>query len=563
MKQVGKKDVSIPVVKSNKDICRLIFQSQENGKFDIKIDFLKNEYKVQLYRLFAERPIIWDVDNSENVNISYHHGAAPWPVLIHLKRYPAAEGQDVYTTLCEHRLQPPNTNQKFPIPLLKLEIPQGIIDHAKDYKRKKYHHVLDILNSNVLEIYMASKEFSFEDYSTKYGCVMGIQTMMSIDFFASNTVLSDYQKMGNMIPHGKVEPRMRWITNIEGMQLFAIMYPDPNVDKLKKIAITFIENEFAEDVLLWSRIFYPDNRLTRGQSSFTIMSGANTEEFKRFRAPFLNPSLNPHSVASKILKQNNLSKKEKEELRTLAIQSGFRLQHQYKLFEKKVEKEKTVLQAKCIWFNAIIAIIKNQINLTKGKYLGKEGYEFQDWELWFLTEEYMHPEDIHILLAKYLGLSSCRLAKKVIYSTRYKEETFKGNIELDSNGHKVAYIRHKTNTKFEHVWLLYDDIFDIDIRRGSLNVFLCEKDATEPDILISRGKNLYMEDIGWDGMEEKLRRNNFICDTSGMEERDSEQFRLCFEEHKGLLQRIYEMIEDVSEKIKLKAEQENMGINDP
>ena len=165
----------------------------------------------------------------------------------------------------------------------------------------------------------------------------------------------------------------------------------------------------------------------------------------------------------------------------------------------------------------------------------------------------MHSEDIHMMLAKYLGLSSCRLAKKVIYSTQYKEETFKGNIELDSNGHKVTYIRQitKTNTKFEHVWLLYDDIFDIDIRRGSLNVFLCEKDATEPDILISRGKNLYMEDIGWDGMEEKLRRNNFICDTSGKAERDSEQFRFCFEEHKGLLQRIYEIIEDVSEKIKL------------
>ena len=118
-----KKDIYVPIVKDDKDICRLIFQKKDYGRYDIKLEFLNNSYKVQTYKLFDTTPIVYDVENPENVNISYHHGLDDQPIVIHLKKNKVSEGENRYTTLPATKIQPPNNMQKFPVPLLKIEIP--------------------------------------------------------------------------------------------------------------------------------------------------------------------------------------------------------------------------------------------------------------------------------------------------------------------------------------------------------------------------------------------------------------------------------------------------------
>lgn len=74
---------SIAVVVNNQDICRLILKKPVDGKYELKISFLKNEFDVNAYRLFANRPIHWKVDEPERLDISYHKGENNKP-LTHL-----------------------------------------------------------------------------------------------------------------------------------------------------------------------------------------------------------------------------------------------------------------------------------------------------------------------------------------------------------------------------------------------------------------------------------------------------------------------------------------------
>lgn len=58
----SKNKISIPIVKEGKDLCRMIFQRAEEGKFDLKLEFRNNPYQVYSYRLFALSPIEWKKD---------------------------------------------------------------------------------------------------------------------------------------------------------------------------------------------------------------------------------------------------------------------------------------------------------------------------------------------------------------------------------------------------------------------------------------------------------------------------------------------------------------------
>lgn len=101
--------ISVPITRYGKDICRVIFQRNDDGKYDIKFEFMGNSYQVNSYRLFSYEPIIWNVENPQNVNMSYHRGSDDRNVIIHLKDE-LKQGKEKYHTLPITRIQPPNTN---------------------------------------------------------------------------------------------------------------------------------------------------------------------------------------------------------------------------------------------------------------------------------------------------------------------------------------------------------------------------------------------------------------------------------------------------------------------
>lgn len=45
--------ISVPITRYGKDICRVIFQRNADGKYDIKFEFMGNSYQVNSYRLFS------------------------------------------------------------------------------------------------------------------------------------------------------------------------------------------------------------------------------------------------------------------------------------------------------------------------------------------------------------------------------------------------------------------------------------------------------------------------------------------------------------------------------
>ena len=168
---MGKSEIKVPIVKEGKDICRIIFTEFDDGLFDIKIDSLEKPFSVQSYSLFCNRPNeILTYNNHQYLqsDISYHHGAEKKPVVVHVKKRNVKEGELQYLTLPINRIVPPSNNNIFPLPLMKIEIPDISVKGSKIYKKKGYHRLVDISNSNVVEIYMAKRNFSdnFEKYST-------------------------------------------------------------------------------------------------------------------------------------------------------------------------------------------------------------------------------------------------------------------------------------------------------------------------------------------------------------------------------------------------------------
>lgn len=245
MSKSRKAKSSIAVVVNNQDICRLILGKPVNGKYELKVSFLENEFDVNAYRLFANRPIQWEVDEPERYEISYHKGENNKPLTIHLKKKNPVDGELQYRSLPLTRIQAPNINQLFPMPLMKIEVPT--LEEPIHYRPRSYHKTLEIADCNVIEFFMASADFDYDEYEKKYSIIQFAQFALSMEIFATNSVISDYQKNCNLIPKGEPEQRMTGLSFLDNIQIFAIHYPDPLLDnRLNRINVTFIENELAE-----------------------------------------------------------------------------------------------------------------------------------------------------------------------------------------------------------------------------------------------------------------------------------------------------------------------------
>lgn len=108
------------IKKNGIDICKIIFTKAKDiiGRFDIKISFYDEKYKIKVHKLFTYRSQELLVDNVESKQISYHYGRIG-SVRIQVKEHknPAAKSEQLI-----YNLVPPNDYSKFPIPLFKLEV---------------------------------------------------------------------------------------------------------------------------------------------------------------------------------------------------------------------------------------------------------------------------------------------------------------------------------------------------------------------------------------------------------------------------------------------------------
>lgn len=171
------------------------------------------------------------MDDTENISMSYHHGAGEHPIMIHLKNE-TMRGADAYRTLPVKNILAPGTDSMFPLPLCKLEIPDNVVNQAEEYHAKGYHYVVDTGEMNVLEFYMVTDSFDLDAFwSMKYSTIWMCQMGMSLEYFSSFTVLSDYEKNAYFMPrHGQVEDRLVAISGLQGMKIMVCKYRVPEIN---------------------------------------------------------------------------------------------------------------------------------------------------------------------------------------------------------------------------------------------------------------------------------------------------------------------------------------------
>lgn len=531
---MSKEQISVPVIKNGKDICRIIFTRVDNGRYDIKIDFLGNDFQVQFYRLFSHRPIIWNVSGPQD-SISYHYGRDNNPVMIHIKREQAMAGENRYATLPITRIQPPNSNQMFPLPLLKMEIPDNIIGGAKIYRKKRKHKTIDLDDSNVLELFMLPDGWFDKNLADRYPRISFVYMTISMEFFASNTVLSDYQKGPNFIPRGKPATRGIGIKGLQGMELYASIFPDPNMGSgRKKLMMTFIENELTEPILLSGIMHYKE------QDSGVYFGGANYDQLD---FPVVLARVDPvkNSVADQTLTLDSLSPKESLEIYQRAVAGRIRLRDEMQRFNAEIVKEEKSIKSAAALFMNRLYHLQNSCRLKHEPHSGEDGYHITDEDIWLMTDFSDHSEEIHLLFSKYMGNEHYTMIRRSIQSERYTPPPPREK-RYDSEGYEIMEFQSYSIHEIihNHTWLAYNDRFDVDLLRGTLNLFLDENEK-EPEQSVTRAL-LTSNNDNWSGMKEKLLNNGFICGPVQVSYRDNRATDERMDANDGLLERIYQRI---------------------
>jgi hypothetical protein len=494
------KDEKIAVVIDGKDICRIIPFKPSDGKYEIKIDFLGNEFNTSCYRLFSHRPIQWEIYDSKDLEVTYHKGENTKPLVIHLKNKDKINGQPLYTNLPLKRIQAPNVNQLFPIPILKLEIPSGAA--SKNYKPRGYHKVIDPDDCNVVEIYMAHVDFDMESFANKLPGMHISFLLLSFEIFATNTVMTDYQKGENIIPKGKPKNIMTSFNMFDDMKIYAIHFKDKHLDeKTSKINVTFIENELSEAILCMMKIVYPETS-NNGVYDNIYLGGASLRDVNQPVAPLVRPSIGTNNVISDAFQRNKLIEEEKEHLYWYALKLRLQLRDAFIEHHKRTDQLKIELTNKVSRFLKALNKIKD----------GQERIDLADDEKgWFTSYPKKQSVFISLMVAKYLGMDQCLLYARTIGGLGGEQEIF-------------------------HAWLLYYDIFDIDSTYSSLRDYTT---LELQDIMVAPAENhpLLSE---YASFRHTIEEKGYTRGQLQQGVYQSKKFNDYFKQNNSLLNRIYE-----------------------
>ncbi|WP_413853892.1 hypothetical protein [Candidatus Ruminimicrobium bovinum] len=246
----------IPIIKKGKDIGRFVLSKKTDGKYDIKIDFFKFSYKVQLYKLFSNFPTIYTISKNISTDISYHPGINNKPITIHVKNKNAKSGEQKYITIGKENIVAPSINKDFPIPIFKLEIPDSIVSEAEEYiPNGRHKDVIDIGNNDVLEVFITANHEDNIAWFNKHEILNFMFLMLPFEFFLSGDPGLNDGKNSNFIPKGS-EHRGAWLP-VEDILIITNFFPTKAVNSAKEITISFIENGLYEDFLFNTKVFYP------------------------------------------------------------------------------------------------------------------------------------------------------------------------------------------------------------------------------------------------------------------------------------------------------------------
>lgn len=481
------------IKKNGVDICKIIFTKAKDiiGRFDIKISFYDEKYKIKVHKLFTYRSQELLVDNIESKQISYHYGRIG-SVRIQVKEHKnttAKSEQLVYN------LVPPNDYSKFPIPLFKLEINNSNDEPAILQNCNKKHSGINIElgNNNTVEVYMANhndRKLTSEDIAKMYTFLGNIP----IEYFASNGGRVGYEK-NRFYYNNSGEHLMKKELTANDFNLLFDGYHNCFFDsKVIETTITFIENELYEDIILNTSI----NPIVNIDGKECRIPGYINGG--KYFPNFNYETLIKDTVGEKIWNDLAGNAQEQQDFFSKVIDSQKRLTERLKKFSDDIERKKEKLRYKIDIF--LYAIIELNKYYSK-KYSNGELGDNLPWEiLWMINYQLLNCEEINILLGKYLNINNFKIIKCKMSPDKVE------NPINDNNEEKIIYeIKDRKKIPFNYCYLEYDSVFNIHPLSFFINNILGENEIP----VVCRGNNIYVEEMMLSNLAQKLKSKKYNC----------------------------------------------------
>ncbi|HAA85358.1 MAG TPA: hypothetical protein DCE14_03275 [Kosmotogaceae bacterium] len=169
------------VIRGCYDLLRVIPFGKPD-KCEFKFCFLGNDYEFRMHPLgdhcFLTPGAHFHLNEWE---ITYHKKKAVEPAKFQIK---SISNPPFYHNTPIKNIADPRTSAEFPIPLARLGIVKN--DVFREYKKKeKNHEILDIGDSNVVELYLVSSTFNLNSFLRKWEVFELIYTVAPMEYFVN------------------------------------------------------------------------------------------------------------------------------------------------------------------------------------------------------------------------------------------------------------------------------------------------------------------------------------------------------------------------------------------
>lgn len=317
--------------------------------------------------------------------------------------------------------------------------------------------------------------------------------MLSIEFFASNTVLSDYQKMNNFLPKGHdcktvgVELPMP-----NGLRLYASFYRDEKrAEFLERIMVTFIENEFAEDIMMLCHMEGEREILNPKMYASIRCGGCTLEQLRPKNMLFSEPFFPWHgSAAAMCLREDNLKEKDRRILLDKSKAAMDRLFRVSKQHDRQMRVKRNELLEKSKEFLDMLELARIEIKRLILESPDKERLEASSLMKWVQLPLIAHQEDVYIMFAHHMNVGNVLIRRSFIQ-------------------------RKNSNHKKAHLAMVYDCMYDVDLFWGEVEESLPKKYRTGNRVAVYRATDNLNETPTWKEVQSQAWENKCIIQSSG------------------------------------------------
>lgn len=233
------------------DLLRIIPFPNEN-EYDFKISFLNNEYKLRMHQEGMKDFLMPTDDFKLNEwEITYHRSKDEKPTKYQLKN-PSRP----YFNLPLKNLVDPIKSSEFPIPFLKLGINKNL-DTYNSFKDKKDYRIIDLNNFNVLELYIVSADYKFEEFMKKWDLFDLLYTVVPMEYFVNGKYQKNFFEPKLKTIYEKNQYRREIIKINDEIGLLCNFYIDENINGKKQDSfISLYENGKFQKYLSLAPISY-------------------------------------------------------------------------------------------------------------------------------------------------------------------------------------------------------------------------------------------------------------------------------------------------------------------